>query len=143
MKRIDDGYQTLITFSASGSVAFYQKEVTPPGMDGGGSVDITTMLNTRYRTMNPKHLMTLTDMKLTAAYDPVVYTSILAMLQMNQQITVTFPDGSTVQFWGYIDKFIPGALVEGQQPTAEVTIVPTNHDNTVPLPLEAAPTVVA
>ena len=44
------------------------------------------------------------------------------------EITVTFPDGSTWAFWGYMRVFEPDALTEGEMPTATVTITPTNED---------------
>lgn len=129
MTRIDDGYQTLISFAENPSVSFYEKEVTPPGMDAGGPVDTTTMRNTTVRTFAPKHLVTMTEMSFTAAYDPEVYDSVLAMLGVNQLITVTFPDGSTLAFWGWLDKFMLGALTEGSQPTADCTIQPSNQND--------------
>ncbi len=63
-----------------------------------------------------------------AAYDPVVYTDILALINAPGGVTVHFPDGSTLDFYGYIKKFEPAALKEGEQPEATVTIVPTNYD---------------
>lgn len=129
MARIDDGYQTTISFSLESAVQFWEKAVTPPGLEGGGEVDTTTMANSEYRTRNPKALITMSNMTSTSAYDPAVYSSILSMLNQNQQITVTFPDSSTLTFWGWIDSFVPGELVEGEQPTAEVTIIPSNQDD--------------
>lgn len=128
MSRLDDGLGTLITFAAASSVLLWEKEVTPPGIEGGGPNDTTTMHNVAWRTMAPKQLKTLTPSTFKAAYDPAVYDSILAMIQVNQQITITFPDGSTLAFYGWVDEFTPDAIVEGEQPTAEVTIQPSNQD---------------
>jgi hypothetical protein len=130
MARIDDGYRTLITFSETPITLAWEKSVTPPGIDGGGSIDITTMRNgdgtTGWRTFAPKALKTLTESTATCAYDPEMYDECLDALQVNQLITITFPDGATEAFWGWLDKFMPGELVEGEQPTAEITIVPSN-----------------
>jgi hypothetical protein len=128
MARIDDGYQTLIAFADNPSVKFWEKEVTPPGMSGGGSNDTTTMHNTTYRTFAPKQLKTMSESSFTAAYDPEVYQSVISMIGDNQLITITFPDGSTLAFWGWLDEFTPNALVEGEQPTAECTIIPSNQN---------------
>lgn len=128
MARIDDGFATLVEFAEDSNVQFWEKEVTPPGMDGGGENDTSTMRNTTWRTRAPKSLVTLTEGSMTAAYDPVVYDEILAMLNVNQQITITFPDDSTLVFWGWINEFTPNAAVEGEQPTAEVTIIPSNQN---------------
>ena len=129
MARLDDGFKTLITFVTSGAIKLYEKEVQPPGLDGGGAIDTTTMQNTTYRTFSPKSLITLSEHTFEAAYDPAVYPECIAALNTNQQITITFPDAQTLTFWGWLDKFVPNAHVEGEQPTATCTIVPSNQDN--------------
>lgn len=128
MSRIDDGFSTTIGFAGAPSIKFWEKEVTPPGVSGGGAVDTTTMRNEEWRTMSPKQLKTLSPAKLTVAYDPAVYTDIVAQVNVNQLITITFPDGSTLAFWGWLDEFTPGKNAEGEQPTAEVTIQPSNQN---------------
>jgi len=133
MSKLDDGFKTTITFSSVGSgsgavLELYEKEVTPPGVSGGGPIDTTTMHNTTWRSNMPKQLKTLSAGSFVAAYDPAVYNDIVAMVNVNQEITVTFPDASTLVFWGWLDNFTPSALVEGEQPTADVTIQPSNID---------------
>jgi len=76
-----------------------------------------------------KGLITLTEASLSAAYDPEVYDDILSMLNVNQLITITFADSATLAFWGWINEFTPGASVEGEQPTADVTIIPSNQND--------------
>ncbi len=133
MSRIDDGHPTTISFATTPSgggpnLTFWEKTLTPPGADGGGPNDTTTMRNTLYRTKSPKVLITLTDMSLSVAYDANVYEDIIDMLNDNQLITITFPDSSTLAFWGWLDKFEPDAIVEGEQPVATITIVPSNQN---------------
>lgn len=128
MARIDDGFATLIEFADDSDVQMWEKEVTPPGVDGGGENDTTTMRNTAWRTKWPKELITLSESSFTAAYDPAVYEEIIAMVNSNQQITLTFPDDSTLVFWGWLNTFVPNANVEGEQPTAEITIIPSNQN---------------
>ena len=131
MARLDDGFSTTVTFSGGTSgvtLLLYEKEVTPPSLVGGGPNDITTMRNNVYRTQSPKKLISLGPSSFVASYDPAVYDEIIAMINDNQSIVVTFPDGSTLTFWGWIDEFVPGALVEGEQPTATVTIMPSNQN---------------
>jgi len=129
MSRLNDGFATLVTFDLDADVQLWEKEVTPPGAEGGGPNDTSTMRNTAWRTRAPKGLKTLSAASFVAAYDPVVYDEIIAMMNINQLITVTFPDGSTVAFWGWLDDFKPGRAVEGEQPTAEVTIEPSNQND--------------
>ena len=121
-----DGFKTLVTIGTECGVDLYEKEVTPPSMEGGGPIDTTTMRNSAWRTRSPKSLKTLGQSSFTAAYDPVCYTELLTLLQENVQITVTFPDAGTLVFWGWLDSFKPAALKEGEQPTAECTIEPSN-----------------
>lgn len=125
----NDGFKTLISFSADTDVQFEEKEVTPPGVTAGGPIDTTTMRNTAWRTMFPKSLRSLTEASLTVAYDPALYDEIVAMVNDNQLITITFPAGETLSFWGWLDEFTPNASVEGEQPTAEITIQPSNQND--------------
>jgi hypothetical protein len=67
--KLKDGFPTKITLAADTNIEFWEKQVKPPGIDGGDAVVQTTM-------------------------------------QM----------------------FDPGELVEGTQPEATITIVPTNFD---------------
>lgn len=136
-QRIDDGYQTLVSFAADPTVLFFEKTVTPPGIDGGGEVDTTTMLNTTWRTRNPKALITLSNASMTVAYDPAVFPEIINLVNVNNLITVTFPDGDTLAFFGWLNTFTPGDNVEGEQPTADIEIIPSNQnasgDETAPV----------
>lgn len=129
MAFLDDGYQTLISFANDTDVQLREKEVTPPGIAAGGEIDVTTMQNTTWRTRAPKALKTLTNVSLSVAYDPALYDEIVAMAGSNQLITITFPDAQTLAFWGWIDEFTPNANVEGEQPTADITIIPSNQND--------------
>lgn len=129
MSRIDDGHPTTIEFSASQSgepLLFWEKEVTPPGLQGGGPNDTTTMRNTKWRTKSPKKLISLSPGSFTASYDPAVMEQVLDLLNVNNQITVTYPNSDAYTFWGWLDEFTPNACVEGEQPTATCTIEPSN-----------------
>ena len=131
MSRIDDGHPTRVTFSINASdivLLVWEKEVTPPGIEGGGANDTTTMRNEVWRTRAPKKLKTLTDGSLVAAYDPLVFNEIVGMINVNQQILVTYPDGTGVTFWGWINSFTPNNIVEGEQPTADLVLMPSNQN---------------
>lgn len=127
--RIIDGHQTIVTLPAAPNIGLWEVEITPPGLDQGGPNDATTMRNTAWRTMFPKHLATLTAMTFTAAYDPAVLSDFIAHRGVNQLVVIRFPDWSTWSFWGYLDKVIPERIVEGAQPRVTVTIQPTNFNN--------------
>ena len=133
MAIINDGHATTIAFAESASGVLLttflkEKTVTPPGVSGGGENDTSTMRNSEWRTKQPKSLKTLTNSSFDAAYDPAVLDEIMETVNVNQQITITFPDGSTWTFWGWLDEFTPNANEEGAQPTAGVIIIPSNQD---------------
>lgn len=130
-ERLDDGFSTYISFSEApslGGTKFWEKEVTPPGMSAGGANDTTTMRNTRFRTKAPKKLISMDDMDIMIAYDPAIYDDLVLMLGINQAITITYSDESTLTFWGWIDEVKPSAIVEGEQPTASLTIICSNEN---------------
>lgn len=134
---LPDGYQTLISFTANTSVSFWEKTVKPPGADGGDPIQQTTMHNIAWRTMAPRALKTLTESTCVAAYDPNVFNQIISLINVRTSITVHFPDGSTLVFYGFLQKFEPSEMKEGDQPEATVTICPTNYDYSAHV--EAAP----
>lgn len=135
--KLDDGYRCLIALAADLDVSFWEKTVQPPGVDGGDSIEQTTMHNDDWRTMSARALKTLTESSATVAYDPNVYNNILALINVETTVTIHFPDGSTLAFYGYLQKFEPSELQEGEQPEASITIVPTNFDPAAKV--EAAP----
>lgn len=130
--RLDDGHSTYITFANLPAVKLFEKEVNPPGMTANGPIDTTTMRNTAWRTMAPKSLKTMPQIQATVAYATEAIPELFAQVGVNQPIYVTFPDASTVSFWGWIEEFTPGTNVEGEQPTATLTVQPSlrNDDGT-------------
>lgn len=128
MARIDDGFSTTIEFAADSDVQMWEKEITPPGISGGGANDTSTMRNSVWRTLAPKQLKTLTECSFVASYDPIIFSEIVALCQVNTLITITFADGATLAFYGWLDSVSPNAIVEGAQPTLNATIIPSNQD---------------
>lgn len=123
---LDDGFSTLIAFAADPDVSFWEKTVTPPGVDGGDAIEQTTMHNTAWRTFAARSLKTLTDVSLTAAWQPQVYDQIIALINVEGLVTCHFSDTSTLDFYGFLKDFTPGSHEEGSQPEADITIVCTN-----------------
>ena len=127
--RLDDGYQTLIAFALDPDVSFWEKTVKPPGLDGGDAIDTTTMHNVTWRTFAARQLKTLTNAQTKVSYDPNVYNNILSnLINREGAITVHFPDGSTLDFFGFLRTFDPQPLTKGQMPRATVAFTPTNYD---------------
>jgi hypothetical protein len=126
--KMRDGYQALFAFAADPNIEFWEKTVKPPGVDGGDGIDTTTMHNTEFRTMSARALKTLTEASTTAAYDPTLYDSIMSLINVETTVTVHFSDGSSLAFYGFLQKFEPGDLKEGEMPEASITIICTNED---------------
>lgn len=127
--KLADGFPTKVALTSDPIIEFWEKTVQPPGIDGGDPIETSTMFNTTWRTMSPRQLKTLTDISIVAAYDPDVYDQIDARLNVETTITVTFPDSSTLAFFGYLRLFEPQDMEEGSQPEANITITPTNWDH--------------
>ena len=126
--KLKDGYRCFVTIAASTTIGLWTKEATPPGVDGGESIDQTTMHNDDWVTRAFQSLLDLTESTYKCAYDPAVYTTMVTAANTETTITYHFSDGSTLAFYGGVRKFEFDALVRGQQPTCTVTFTPTNFD---------------
>lgn len=126
--RLDDGYQALVTFDADSDVKLWEKEVTPPGIDGGDPINTTTQHNTSLRTKSPAALKEMTSSSFTCAYDPAVYPQILALVNVHTTVTYLFPNGTTLAYFGWLRSFEPDGMSEGEQPEATVNIEAANQD---------------
>ena len=125
---LDDGFSTKIAFADDPDVSFWEKSVQPAGLDGGDAIEVSNMFNTTYRTFAPRSLVTLTTVSVVAAWDPWVWSQILALINTNGNITITFPNTDTLDFFGFLQTFEPQDQGEGEQPEANITITPTNRD---------------
>jgi hypothetical protein len=126
--KLTDGFRTLIAFAANPTVKFWEKRVTPPGLDGGDKIDISTMHNSTWRSFYASSLITMSDATVRVAYDPAVYSDILSLLNVPGSVTVWFPDSSYLNFFGFIRMFEPDEMSEGSQPEATLTLTCTNFD---------------
>lgn len=132
-KFLEEQFATKIAFSRLPAAAFWERTVTPPAVDGGDPIDITTMFNTEWRTAAPRTLKSLMPFDVVAAYDPRFYNeAINTLINEEGSITVHHPDGSKEDFYGYLRSFTPGDNAQdgGDMPTATLNIVPTMWDPT-------------
>ena len=118
-----------VAFAEDPDIALWEVEVTPPGLEMGEPIDITTMWNLVLKTFSPPVLATATPCQCQGAYDPQCYDQFLAIRGVNGWITVHLPDGSCVNFVGYLKTFQPAGMAAGSntQPRAAFTIQPTNQ----------------
>jgi hypothetical protein len=128
IKLKDGSIKCVYIFSAAPTVGLFEIAVTPPGLDGGPSIDQTTQFNTSYVTRAPQVLKDLTEGSFTAAYDPQIFSDLNSIINVETVVTVYFFDGSSLAFYGYLQKVTPGPQEKGKMPTVTVTVTPTNFD---------------
>jgi hypothetical protein len=120
-----EGHSTRINFDALDSgveLVLFEDEVTPPGLDGGESIEQTDMRNTVYETYAFRKLVKLSDSPFTAGFDGAAFGTLLSILNVNGQITITLPDAKTIIAWGALTQFTPQSMVKGQKPKASCVI---------------------
>lgn len=136
--KFEDGFSTKLSFARLVTSSFWEKEVGPPGIDGGDPIEITTMHSVAWRTLAARHLKTLTQFTITAAWDPVFYNDCInTLINYPGSATMSFPDGSKIDFFAYLVKMEPQAMKEGEFPMVQLTVQPTNYDPVARV--EAAP----
>lgn len=127
MARLRDGFKTLLSFALNPTL-YAEIELTPPAVDKGSMIPQDTMRNTAWRMKIGKALKDLTEFTVTISWDPAIYFQSHVYMG-NQSMSITFPDGSILQFWAEVTKFAPGPNKEGERPTATLTINPTNMNS--------------
>jgi hypothetical protein len=126
MSILKDGYKVTITLGGPGANLYGEIEITPPEIDGRGGIDMTSMRNLAWVTMAPKSLKQLNPVNAKLMFDPSLIPAVYARVQRNTLFTITFPDGATLTFWGWIDKMTHDPLKESERPTLTVVIQPSN-----------------
>ena len=129
-KMLTDGYSSTFAFSRDPDLEVYEISGTPPPVEGGDPIDITTMHNNEATTKAPQALLDYGESSWTVGYDPVMYTRIRSLINQAGSVTQYFPDGTTLAAWAYLKDFTPSELQRGERPEAEMTIVTTNWDPT-------------
>ena len=119
-----DGHPTKLGFASNATIKMKIKSITPPAIEGGSEKNTTNMENTAWRTACPPVLKTLGPTTMTVQYDSAVLPEIFDLVNVPDDITITYPDLSTLVFRGWAQSFTPGEHVEGEEPLAEVRVVP-------------------
>lgn len=123
-----EGFPVLVTFSLNPGLWFWEKVSKPLAYDDGEPIDQTTQFNVKFMTKAPRALIDTPPLHSKGMYDPDIYSQIITMIGTRQTITHKFPNGSTVCFYGYVQKFEPEDTEIGKAPEADITYVVTNWD---------------
>lgn len=124
-----NGHGTKITFAADPDISFWEKQVTPPALEGGDAIDVTTMFNVAVKSKAAPELVDVGDTTATVAYTPEVLAQIIALINVETTITLTHPNGDTWAFYGYLKSFTPQTNTTNGQPEAQIVVVATNTDS--------------
>src|SRR3990167_6685658 len=125
---LTDGYSTTYSFAADTTIELEEIEVTPPSIKGGGPISLSTMLNSAVRTQGPKSLYSVGQIAVTVAYDESKLADIIALVQVNNLLTITFPSGNKWNLWAWLEEFNPTGNKEGERPTANLVIEVSNRN---------------
>lgn len=123
-----EGFPVLVGILGFTTLCFWEIDVKPPAMDGLEPMDITTQHNALVHTMFPRYLEKYDPITVMCAYPSKAYEDIHAHLNVIINMCITFPDSDQLAFFGFIQKFEPEALKEGDFPKANMTIVLANID---------------
>lgn len=134
-----NGFRTKITFKRYPAVSLWEMSVKPGGLNGGSAINTSTMHNVSRVTKQPQSLVEGGQITGKAAYDPAVRTTIEDMVNVEDTITITYPDGTTESIFGYLMSVEFDELQMGTFPTLSFTVEQTSWDPAADV--EAAPAI--
>jgi len=118
-----EGVGTSITIGS-----FSIEEVTLKGLgaDGGDALDASHLANVLYKTKKPQTLIEIPDLTGTGHYNPANQAAMIAEVNKNQSLVLTFSGVGTITFWGYLKSFDPDEGEIGSTWNSTFAIVVTN-----------------
>lgn len=115
---------------APGQEAFHAiipaTEVTPFSLDGGGEINLVTMLSKYMRTKWHKQLKGTEALTMNAFFSFNAFHRALSLVNANYQMKLKFPDNSYILFYASMNQFKPNSFKEGEPPSAMISVVPTH-----------------
>lgn len=125
---IVNGKRVTVAIALDLNIELFEEEVTPPGLDTEEAIETTSQRNIRWMTYAPGDLIRLTEFDVICGYDPIVYVSLIAILGIPTTITVRFPNGARLTFYGYAKSATPTPMKRKEKPKMTVNFMPTNMD---------------
>ncbi len=126
---LESGYRTIWSFSANPSIELEEITLKPPGVSRRGGINTSSMRNNAAITKTAKKLTEYSNVEGSCKYKVDSWTQIVAMLGVNQLLTITYPDTKTCQIWGFLDEAEPSEHEEEEMPVADVVFIPSNRNN--------------
>lgn len=127
---LQNGFRTTLSFARAPTVSLWEQSMGGLSFDGGDPNDMSHMLLTQFKIKSPRALIDTPPFQMKCFYDPAVYSTLkTTLIQQPGSITQWLPDGSNIDFYGYINKAeIAGDFQNGEPPMLNVSIVITNWD---------------
>jgi len=115
-----DGYNCRISLVNQG-ITVYEKNVTPPGVEGGDPINITTNDNGDFQSFAPRSRKQKTPAQSEVTYNDTDLDALEAAVDQSDDILRVWPDDSTKLESGWLRSSIPNQTQEGEQPTTNLT----------------------
>lgn len=127
--KLINGYKSTLAFARVPNLSIWEIDPGLPTIQGGDPINHTTQHNTTCHTKSPRALIDYEPFNVTGAYDPKLYTTLRTSL-INQPGSITrhLPDGTTIDFFGYVKAASFDPHVNGELPIVTLEVVPTNYD---------------
>lgn len=127
--KMPEGYSAKITFASAPALQLWERDVKPPGLDGGEPIDTTTQHNNEWITMAFRSLKKLDMQNVVCAYDIDAWETIRGLVNRDDTITIRYPNGATLAFYGGCYKADFAELKIGEFPLVTLSIAATNEDS--------------
>jgi hypothetical protein len=135
-----EGIESVGTTLSLGSASLCLVSISGVSVDGGEKIETSCLSNTTWKTFLPQSLQEAQNLSFTAAYDPADYATLVAEINVNQSIVISFPSPlGGITFWGYLKAFAPAEAGIGERwtMTGEIVISCSNATNVETAPVYA------
>jgi len=112
-----------------GGVSLCLTSLAGVSLTGFEKLDISCLSNSTWKTGISQTLKDCPDLSFTVNFSPALWGSVVAQINVNQQITVNFPDAlglGSINFYGFLNTFTPGEASVGSVWSASGSVSVTN-----------------